>query len=305
MPECTVAFFRGEFRPISEAVISVRAKSVNYGLGCFEGIRGYWSAEKKQLFVFRGRDHYERLHNSCRIVHLNLTYPVDKLVELTREIIRRNGHREDVYIRPLVLNNGETLAPTMSSDPADFAMYTLPLNDYLDVKKGVTAGVSSWRRVTDNMIPARAKPTAAYMNSALASYEAKLNGYDEAIFLTHDGYVSEGSAEHIFLVRDGKLVTPTSQEDNLDGVTRRTIREIAPDLGLEVCERRVSRTELYVADEIFFCGTGAQVTPVVSVDHRIVGAGRMGAITARVQEYYFKVVRCGVPKYAHWCEPVY
>ena len=305
MADATTAFFNGEFCPVADANINIRSKALNYGLGCFEGIRAYWTAEANQLFVFRVRDHFERLNQSCRILRLPLAYGVDKLVDLTLELLRRNEHREDVYIRPLVYSGSEKLAPILSDEPCAFAMYTLPLQQYLDTTKGITACVSSWRRVGDNVIPARAKPTAAYMNSALARYEARTNGFDEAIFLTHDGFVSEGSAEHIFLVRGGKLVTPTNQEDNLDGVTRRTIADIAPELGLSVVERRISRTELYVAEEAFLCGTGAEIVPLVSIDRRPIGSGKVGPITQRVQALYFKVVHAQAPKFADWCMPVY
>jgi len=306
MPEATLAYFKGDFRPFDEAKVSIRCKALNYGLGCFEGIRGYWNKEARQLYIFRAREHYARLHHSCRIIHLPLAHTVDELVQLTAELCRRNKHREDVYIRPIVFSNSELLAPTLEAEDVEFAMYTLPLRDYLDTSKGVTACVSSWRRVSDNMIPGRAKPTAAYLNSALACYEAKANGFDEAIFLTNDGYVSEASAEHVFLVCEGKLITPTAQDDNLDGITRRVILQLARDeLGREAVERRVSRTELYVADEAFLCGTGAEITPLVEIDRRKIGVGKLGPVTKELQSVFFKVVRGEVPKYASWCTPVY
>ena len=307
MPEPTVAFLRDDFCPLSEANVSVRSKGLNYGLGCFEGIRAYWSESDSQLYIFRVEEHYVRLTQSCRILGLNLPFGVERLVEITDELCRRNEHRgEDIYIRPIVFENSETLSPVISADNSVLAMYTLLLNDYLDTSKGVTACVSSWRRVSDNTIPARAKPTAAYLNSALARAEARANGFDEAIFLTNDGCVSEASAEHLFLVRDGVLVTPTSQEDNLDGITRRTICEIAPaEMGRQVETRRVSRTELYVADEAFLCGTGAQIAPLTNIDGRPVGTGSVGPITKELQELYFKIVRNRMPKYAHWRHGVY
>lgn len=306
MPEATVAYFKGAFRPIDEAKVSIRTKAFNYGLGCFEGIRAYWNAEKGQLYVFRIYDHYRRMHESCRIIKLPMTESVDHLVETTLELIRRNNHREDVYIRPIFYNGSEKLSPTLTTTDNEFAMYTLPMGKYFSSPKGLTACVSSWRRVSDNMIPARSKPTAAYLNSALARFEAQANGYDEAIFLTNDGAVSEGSAEHIFIVRNGRLVTPTSQEDNLDGITRRTIMEIArSELGFDVEERRVSRTELYVADEAFVCGTGVELTPLVEIDRRTVGNGDCGPMTKKLMEYYHSVVHAEVPKYAGWCTPVF
>ena len=306
MPDPQLAFFHDDFRPLTEAKISIRSRALNYGLGCFEGIRGYWNSNGSQLYLFRPEEHFERLKSSCRILQLELPYTVDEMVEIAAELCRRNNHREDIYIRPIVFDNSELLFPILTPEDNEFAMYTLPLRDYLDTSKGVTACVSSWRRVSDNMIPARAKPTAAYLNSALARNEAKANGYDEAIFLTNEGYVSEASAEHIFIVRQGKLITPTNQEDNLEGITRRTIFEIAPaELGREVVERRMSRTELYAADEAFLCGTGAQVTPLVEIDRRKIGDGKVGPVTRELQELYFKVVRGEVAKYAHWCRPVY
>jgi branched-chain amino acid aminotransferase len=256
--------------------------------------------------MFRPRDHYERLHQSCKILHLTLAASADALVALTAELCRRNEHREDIYIRPIVFCSSEELSPTFAPDSSEFALYTLPLRDYLDTSRGVTACVSSWRRVSENMIPARAKPTAAYLNSALARDEANANGYGEAILLTNDGYVSEASAEHIFIVREGKLITPTAQDDNLDGITRRVVSELArAEMGREVVARRVARTELYVADEAFLCGTGAEITPLVEVDRRRIGDGKLGPITKELQAIFFKVVRSEMPKYASWCAPVY
>jgi len=306
MSEPSIVFFGGEFRPLEDARIGIRSKALNYGLGCFEGIRGYWNSRRQELYLFRPEDHFVRLRRSCKTLHLHLPYQVEEMVRITVELCRRNEHREDVYVRPIVFNNSEALSPVLTEEASEFAVYTLPLRDYLDTSKGVRACVSSWRRVGDNMIPARAKPTAAYLNSALARHEAKANGYDEAILLTQDGCVSEASAEHVFLVRDGALITPSTQEDNLEGITRRTILEMAPaELGRTVTERRVSRTELYIADEAFLCGTGAQITPLVEIDGRTVGDGGVGPVTRELQELYFKVVRAEAPRYSHWCRPVY
>ncbi len=306
MSQPEVAFLGGEFCPVADARISIRSRALNYGLGCFEGIRGYWNSNDRELYVFRPEEHFQRLQDSCKTLHLQLPYSVDDLVRMTIELCRRNSHREDIYIRPIVFNNSEALSPMLTEESNEFAMYTLPLQDYLDTSKGLRVCVSSWRRVSDNMIPARAKPTGAYLNSALARYEAEANGYDEAILLTQSGYVSEASAEHVFLVRDGGLITPGAQEDNLEGITRRTILEIAPaELGREAVARRINRTELYVADEAFLCGTGAQIAPVVEIDCRPVGDGKIGPVTRELQELYFNVIRANVPKYSHWCRPVY
>ena len=302
MSERQVAYFDGAFVPLSEANVSIQCKALNYGLGCFEGIRAYWREEDERLLVFRLEDHYDRMLKSCRILRLDAGLTVAEMMGITDELCRRNGYACDTYLRPLVFDNSLELSPVIVPQRNMFALYGLPLRDYLDTSKGIRVCVSSWRRVSDNMLPARAKPTAAYLNSALARGEAQANGFAEAICLTNDGYVSEGSAEHVFLLRDGEFVTPTSQDDNLDGITRRTIIELArEELGWKVTERRVARTELYVADEVFFCGTGAEVTPVVEIDHRTVGDGEMGPLTRELQELFFRVVKGGVEKYAHWC----
>jgi len=221
MAEPTVAFFQDDFRSFDDAKVSIRAKAFNYGLGCFEGIRGYWRKADSQLYLFRVDDHYRRIKESCRILGLNLPYAVDEMVRITKELCRRNNHREDMYVRPIAYVSSEELSPVIADEECDFAVYTLPLRDYLDTVNGVTACVSSWRRVSDNMIPARAKPIAAYLNSALARREAEANGYDEAILLTNDGYVSEASADHIFILRNGRLVTPTPQDSARFAKSRR------------------------------------------------------------------------------------
>jgi branched-chain amino acid aminotransferase len=227
------------------------------------------------------------------------------MAALTVELGRRNDVCQDVYFRPIFFVGDETLSPTLPETPAVFAIWCMPLDDYL-AGDGVTAMVTSWQRVGDNMIPPRAKPIAAYLNSALARADAKDAGCDEAVFLTNLGYVAEGSAEHVFIVRNGRLITPPTEDNNLDGITRRTLLEVVPKhLGHQVEVRHVGRTELYIADEMFFVGTGAQVTPVLSVDRRPLGDGRPGPITRRVRELYGRVVRNQVPEYGAWCTPVY
>lgn len=301
MPEQQMAYFDGEFVPVSDANVNIQCRALNYGLGCFEGIRAYWRGEDEKLFIFRVEDHYARMLKSCKILQLDVGLTAAQMVEITDELCCMNGYACDTYLRPLAFDNSFQLSPVISHEDNVFALYGFPLRDYLDTSKGIKVCVSSWRRVSDNMIPARAKPTAAYLNSALARWEAQANGFTEAICLTNDGYVSEGSAEHVFLVYDGELVTPTSQDDNLDGITRKTLIELASqELGRKVTERRVSRTELYVADEVFFCGTGAEVTPVTAVDYRQVGDGAMGPVTRELQELFFNVVKGRVEKYARW-----
>jgi branched-chain amino acid aminotransferase len=300
-----VTYLDGRFVEDADATISVRARGLNYGLGCFGGIRGYLADDGKQVFVFRLEQHVERLGQSARLLWLSLTVEPARLKEIVVELLRRNAVHHDIYIRPMVFSGSVELSPVLKAEDSKLVVYTLPLKRYID-KEAINVCVSSWRRVADNAIPARAKPTAAYLNSALARREAVDNGFDEAILLTDGGTVSEGSAEHIFIVRDGELVSPPSTEDNLDGITRRSLIALASeDLGLKVKERVIGRTELYVADEIFLCGTGAEVTPVGSVDRRPLGNGKPGPVTQRVKQHFDDVVRGRVEHRKSWLTPVW
>ncbi len=299
-------YFDDRFVPLSEAKISIRTHALHYGTGVFEGIRAYWNADKEQLYIFRMDEHYERMLKNCRVLKLKVEKSVKELGEITRELLRRNGHREDAYIRPIAYIKSEGLGPKLHGYETGFAIYTIPLGDYIDVTSGIKVGFTSWRRINDNAIPARCKVTGGYVNSALARTEANEQGFDEAIFLTNDGFISEGTGENIFLVRGGKLVTPALSEDILEGITRATLIEICrEELGLEVIERPVGRTELYLADEAFLCGTGAQVSPIIEVDRRPLGTGTIGPLTAQIQKLYFEVVKGNHPKYLKWCTPVY
>lgn len=301
-----IAFINNEFVPIDEARVSIRTNALQYGTGIFEGIRAYWNAQHKQLFVFKMAEHYERLLNNCRVLRLQVGKDVKELCDITLELVRKNEHREDAYIRPLAYISSEGLGPKLIGYETGFAIYTFPLGDYIDTSTGVKVGFSSWRRISDNMIPARCKVTGGYVNSALAKTEALEQGFDEAIFLTQDGFISEGSAMNIFLIRDGKLMTPDRSADILEGITREVLIELGrEELGLEVIERPVGRSELYLADEAFLCGTGAQVSPIIEVDRRAIGDGKIGPLTAKIQELYFRVVKAEHPKYQHWCAPVY
>jgi len=300
------AFFRGAFVPIGEARLSIMAHVVNYGTGCFEGIRGYWNADDGQLYVFRLPDHYARLLRSCRILRIDLPYDVEELGEITAELLRKEGYREDAYIRPLAYKGSEGIGVRLHDLTDEFSLFALPFGKYIPQQDGASVCVSSWRRLSDNAIPARAKITGAYINSALSKTEAHLSGFDEAIVLTADGHVSEGSAENLFLVRDGQLVTPPVTDDILEGITRATLMELArEELGISTVERRIDRTELYAADEAFFCGTGVELTPIAEIDRRPVGDGGVGPIAGRLRDLYLSVVRGQVPKYRQWCTPVY
>lgn len=296
----------GEFIPAERGVISVRTHAFAYGTGCFEGIRGYWNEEDQQLYLFRLREHYERLLRSCKILHMSIPYTVDQLVDISTELVRRNNQHEDVYLRPVVYISDSVIGVRLHGLTYEFLLTSEPMGNYVEIT-GLHCGVSSWRRIDDNAIPARAKVCGAYVNSAFAKTEALENGFDEAIMLTNEGHVSEGSAENIFLLHEGKLSTPAPTENILLGITRDTVMELArKELGLATQERVIDRTELYNADEIFLCGTGAQVAPVVSIDRRPVGDGKVGPLTEKLQTLYFDVVKGKLPEYREqWCTPVY
>jgi branched-chain amino acid aminotransferase len=301
----SIIYMNGAFRPESEAVLSVRSRAVNYGLGCFAGIRGYRTDDGSQLNVFRLDRHVRRLDQSARILRLRLSGPPGYVAGLIVELLRRNQVRSDVYIRPLVYANSNDLSPILDPDTSATAIFCLPMGRYLS-SDPIDVCVSSWRRVRETAIPARAKATAAYLNSALARREAMDHGCTEAILLTEEGHVSEGSAEHVVLVRDGCLLSPPSTADNLDGITRQSLMALArDDLQIPFLERPIGRAELYVADEMFLCGTGAEITAVRSVDGRIVGDGKIGPITRLLSQTFEAVVRGRVPERRDWLTPVW
>jgi branched-chain amino acid aminotransferase len=300
-----IVYMNGAFRPESQAMLSVRSRALNYGLGCFAGTRGYRTEDGSQVNVFRLDRHLRRLEQSARILGLRLSGSAKALADVIVDLLRRNQIRGDVYIRSLVYTDSNELSPILDPDSSAIAIYCLPLGRYLSAGP-IDVCVSSWRRVQENAIPARAKPTAAYLNSALARREAMDRGFTEALLLTDDGYVSEGSAEHVVIVRDGALVSPPSTADNLDGITRQTLIALArEDLRIPFEERPIGRTELYIADEMFLCGTGAEITAVRSVDGRIVGDGQVGSTTRRLSELFEAAVRGAVPARSEWLTPVW
>jgi branched-chain amino acid aminotransferase len=304
MPNNKFAFFNGQIVPIEQAKVSVMTNALNYGTGCFEGIRGYWNADEEQLLVFKLREHMERLHRSCRILYMKLDYSVDELCTITLDLLRKEGFREDVYIRPLVYKSDPAIAVRLNDMTDSFALWAVGFGQYIE-GGALKVCVSSWRRIEDNIIPSRAKVSGAYINSALAKTEALLNGFDEAIVLSADGHVSEASAANLFLVRDGKLITPPLTSDILEGITRQVVAQLAEErLGLTIVERPIDRTELYVADEVFFCGTGAEVKPIIEVDRRAVGSGEVGPIGAMLAKLYAEVVHGKVAAYREWCTSV-
>jgi len=299
------AYFHKQFVPLSEAKIGVMTHCLHYGTAVFEGIRGNWNSQKKQIYLFRLKEHYQRLFDGCQLLQINLPYTMDELCQITMEVVTRCGFQEDIYVRPLAYKSSESLGVRLHDLDNDFLVFAIPWGPYLDIDKARCV-VSSWRRPDDNVIPPQAKITGLYINNALAKTEAISNGFDEAIMLTSDGYVSEGSGENIFLVIDGKLVTPASYSSILTGITRNTVIELAQnELGIETAERQIDRSELYSAEECFFTGTAAHITPIGEIDHRQIGSGEPGEITKRLQQIYFEVIKGNNPKYLDWCTPVY
>jgi len=298
-------YFDGAFRRYADAKVGLLTHGLNYGTGVFEGIRAYWSAGREQLYVLRMAEHFDRMHVNARVLQMRLPHPTDELCRITLDLLKRNACREDMYIRPLTFKSAEEIGVKLHDVPDSFAIITAPMGAYVPTS-GMRCMVSTWRRVDDTMAPARTKCTGIYINSALAKSEALENGFDEAIVLTHEGHVSEGSAENIFIVRQGVFYTPPPSDNILEGITRAAIMHLVrEELGLEVVERSIDRTELYVADEVLMCGTGAQVAPVVEIDRRRIGDGEPGPLTMRVQDVYTEVVTGRSPKYMEWLEPVW
>ena len=302
----TWVYYEGEVRRYRDAHVGLMTHALHYGTGCFEGIRAYWNEEQGQLYALQMVPHYQRLIASAKVLQMTVPHTVDEMCAITIDLLRRNGFREDVYIRPLVYKASEEIGVRLHNLRDGFAIYMAPFGPYVDVENGLRCMVSSWRRVDDNAAPARAKVTGIYINSALAKTEAMENGYDEAIVLNHDGHVSEGSAENLFIIRKGVVSTPSPTENILEGITRDALIHLfREEMGLDVVERTIDRNELYVADEVFLCGTGAQVAPVIEIDRRRIGDGEPGPITLKVQRDYFDICKGRNPKYAEWLAPVY
>lgn len=302
-----LAYFKKQFLPISECKVSIMTHALHYGTACFEGIRANWNQEEQQIYIFRLREHQERLLKSCKVLKITLPVNVQELCDLAVELVERSGYKEDAYIRPLAYKSSETIGPKLHGLEDDFFITVSTFPPYLDVEKGVKAGVSSWRRFDDTMFPPRAKVTGLYVNSAIAKTEAVESGYDEAILLAADGHISEGTGQNIMMVLDGKLLTPPSTDNILMGITRDSLMTLARnELGLPAEERTLDRSELYMAQEAFFTGTASHLTPILEVDHRPVGTGRIGEVTRRLMSLYFDVIRGKVPRYKEqWCTPVY
>jgi len=299
------AFFQKQFVPLSEAKIGVMTQALHYGTALFEGIRGNWNSQQKQMYIFRLEEHYQRLINGCRGLMIKVDYSVDELCRITVELAQKCGFEQDAYIRPLAYKSEEAVGVRLHDIADDFLVFIIPMGRYVDVDKAKCM-VSSWQRPNDNAAPPMLKICGNYVSNALAKSDAILNGFDEAIMLAPDGHVSEGSGENVFLVINGKLVTPAIYNNILSGITRDCVIKLAQnELGVETVERPVDRAELYLAEECFLTGTAAHITPVSEIDYRKVGNGEIGEITKKLQEIYSDVIRGNNPKYMDWCTPVY
>jgi branched-chain amino acid aminotransferase len=301
----TYAFFKGDYVPLAEAKVGILTHAFNYGTGVFEGIRAYWNPEEKQTYVFKMREHFKRLHNSCHILTIGMKYSIDELCDITLEVLRRSEVHSDMYIRPIAYKSGEVIGVRLHNVDDDFCLAIAPLGKYVEAETA-RCKVTTWRRMDDSIAPIRAKITGIYVNSALAKSEVVLDGYDEAIFLNADGHVSEGSGENIFIVRDGALITPAVTENVLEGITRGFVLQLAKeDLKLPVVERAIDRSELYVADECFMTGTAAEITPIGEIDRRTIGSGKIGPLTSRLRVAFDAAVRGRNKKYIAACTPVW
>ncbi|GCE46862.1 branched-chain amino acid aminotransferase [Thermosporothrix hazakensis] len=299
------AYFEGKIVPMSEAKVSIATHALQYGTGCFEGIRGYYNEKHGRLYILLMREHYERMADSMRLLRMDIKETVDDLCRITVDLVRRHGYHQDVYIRPFAYKSECTIRVGLSGIKDGLAIYAFPMGNYVDISDGLSVCTSSWRRANSNAMPVRAKVTGVYVNSALAVSDAKEAGFDEAIMLTHDGYISEASSCNIFVLRGGKLATPAVSEDILEGITRNALIElIQNEFQIPIEQRRIDRTELYAADEIFTCGTGVQVSPVTHVDHRPIGTGRPGTFTMELQQAYLAACRGENERYIHWVTPV-
>ena len=300
------AYFKGKIVPYSEAKIGVLTHALNYGTAAFAGVRAYWNEEEKQLYIFRALDHYRRFLNSAKLLCMQLEHTPESLTQLTVDLLRVDNYHQDIYIRPLAYKSDEVIGVKLHGLHEELSICAIPFDKYLDDDTNAHVTISSWRRVDDNIIPARGKIAGAYANSAFIKTDAVMSGYDEALVLTQEGHISEGSAMNFFMVRDGLLITPPVTENILEGITRRSVIELArEELNLTVMERPVDRTEVYLCDELLLTGTAAQITAVTQVDHRLVGDGKMGPISSRLYHLFQNILRGREAKYLRWLTPVY
>jgi len=295
------AFFEGKIVPLADAKINIATHGFLYGTAVFGGLRGYWNEEKKRLFVFRPYDHFRRLLHSARMMAMDVKYDEESLIQTTLDVLRTDNWKEDIYLRPTFYKADMGIGVKLHDLKDEFCMFVMKYEKYVNNDTNSHVTFSSWRRIDDNVIPARGKVAGAYANSALIKTDANRSGFDEALVLDHNGHVSEGSAMNIFMLRDGVLVTPPVTDNILEGITRRSIIELArSELGIQVVERSIDRTEVFIAEEMFMTGTAAQVVAITKVDHRAVGAGVMGPVTTRLRAVFDDVVRAKNTKYKQW-----
>lgn len=306
MDQPKFAFFKNQYVPYGDAKVGVLNHALNYGTAVFGGIRAYWNEEKKDLFLFRPVDHYRRFLDSARLLMMNFEYTPEKLTQITIELLRREGHHCNVYIRPLAYKSDEIIGVKLHGLNAEISIVAIPFEKYISNDTNAHLTFSSWRRIDDNSIPARGKISGAYANSALIKSDALLSGFDDALVLNQDGHISEGSAMNMFMVRGGSVITPPITENILEGITRRTVIELVEkELKIPVIERPIDRTEVYLCEELFLTGTAAQVTAVTQIDHRPINGGVMGPITDRIRELFDQAVRGRLPQNSHWNVPVF
>ena len=295
------AFFEGKIVPLAEAKINIATHGFLYGTAVFGGMRAYWNEEKKRLFVFRPHDHYRRLLHSARMMAMQSSYDEESLIQITLDLLRTDHWQQDIYFRPSFYKSDLGIGVRLHDLKDEFCIFVIPFEKYVKNDTNAHVTISSWRRIDDNMIPARGKVSGAYANSALIKTDANRAGFDEALVLDQNCHLSEGSAMNIFMLRDDKLVTPPVTDNILEGITRRSIIELArSELGLEVVERSIDRTEAFICEELFMTGTAAQVVAVTKIDNRPVGVGTMGPITTKLRQMFDDVVRGKNPKYESW-----
>ena len=301
-----LAYFKGKVVPIEDANVNVMTHALHYGTAVFEGIRGNWNPSEEKLFIFRIREHYERLLQGCQMLMLGIPYSADELCDITIDLVKQCGYKQDLYIRPLAYKSEELVANLKLQEvSSDFTLIMVPFGEYLETDGALKCCTSSWRRVDDTNVPPRLKISGTYVNGILAKTEATLAGFDEAIMLTQDGFVSEGSGENLFMINDGVIITPPVSDNNLTGITRDSAMEIAKrELGIEVIEARIRRSELYFADEVFLTGTAAHIQAVGTLDNRKIGSGESGPITNKINEIYQMAFRGENPNYMDWCTAV-
>jgi branched-chain amino acid aminotransferase len=290
--------------PVEEAKVNVLSPTSQFGLNVFEGIRCYWNNEKQQLYAFRLREHFLRLINSCKLIGFTCPYTVEQLHQYLVETIRFNGYRQDVAVRMTLFVDG--WGSWSSSEPVE--MFIAPIKkNRSDVAalKGVSACISTWERIGDNCMPPRIKAGANYINGRYGQLEARRNGYDVPVFLGADGKVSEGAGACLFMIRNGEVVTPPLTSSVLESITRTTLLEMAPQMYLKIAERKIDRTELYLADEAFLCGSAAEVTPITSFDRIPVGTGEPGVVTTKILERYLDIVSNRHEAAGNWLTPIY